>query len=80
MEQAGRIVSEVKPPDLLRAAMMCARDECPPERRMQRCSMQEDYVDGCCLDCWETYLYWVANGRAGDPYHCDRLHEGGMIG
>lgn len=67
-------------PSLLRAAMMCARDECPPERRMQLCSMQEDYVDGCCLNCWDNYLLWVANGRRGDPYRAERVHPGGMIG
>lgn len=80
MEQAGRIAPEAKPPSLLGAALMCARDECPPEADMQLCGMCEDYMDGCCLQCWEAYLYWVANGRRGDPYRSDRLHEGGMVG
>lgn len=54
---------------------MCARDECPPETAMQLCSMAEDYWDGCCLECWTNYLYWVRNDRRGDPYRSERGRE-----
>lgn len=47
---------------------------------MQLCGMQEDDGGESCRECWKAYLYWVANGRRGDPYRLDRLHEGGMIG
>lgn len=59
-------------PDLLQAALMCAHDECPPETAMQLCGMSEDYWDGCCIECWVQYLYWVYNGRLRDPYLRDR--------
>lgn len=64
-----------RPPDLLRAALMCARDECPPETAMQLCGLNEDYWEGCCLECWTNYLYWVRNDRSGDPYHSERWRE-----
>lgn len=81
MEQAGRIAPEAKPPTLLGAALICLSDGCPPEAGMQMCGMIEDDEDGdTCRRCWEAYLYWVANGRRGDPYRSDRLHEGGMVG
>lgn len=68
-------------PSLLRAALICLSDGCPPEAGMQLCLLQEDDEDGAaCRRCWETYLYWVANGRRGDPYRSDRLYEGGMVG
>lgn len=90
MEPTARVAPRAKPgtprtpsaraageaaPDLLRAALMCARDECPPETAMQLCGMAEDYWDGCCLECWTNYLYWVRNDRRGDPYRSERGRE-----
>lgn len=54
---------------------MCARDECPPESEMQLCGLNEDYWEGCCLECWTNYLYWVRNDRSGDPYRTERWRE-----
>lgn len=62
-------------PDLLKAALMCNADQCPPEAAMQLCRMQETYWEGCCRECWENYLYWVKNDRQGDPYRVERLRE-----
>lgn len=64
-----------RPPDLLRAALICLDDGCPPEDCMQLCRLQEDYSDGICSGCWSTYLYWVNDHRRGDPYHDERLRE-----
>lgn len=76
MEPATRVV-----PDLLTAALMCARDECPPEEHMQLCRMQEDDDDGDgCTRCWVLYLFWAANAGGYDGYRRNRLYEGGMIG
>ena len=78
---ADRIGPDAQRPTLLRAALICLSDGCPPEAGMQLCQLQEDDEDGeSCRRCWEAYLFWVANGRRGDPYRSDRLHEGGMVG
>ena len=66
-------------PDLLGCARLILEDACPPERHMQQCCIAEDH-DGDCASCWTRYLEYVASGRKTDPYRCDRLHEGGMIG
>lgn len=71
----ARAGEAARPPDLLRAALMCARDECPPETAMQLCGLNEDYWEGCCLECWTNYLYWVRNDRSGDPYRTERGRE-----
>ena len=78
---ADRISADAQRPTLLRAALICLADGCPPEAGMQLCALIEDDEDGeTCRRCWEAYLFWVANGRRGDPYRSDRLHEGGMVG
>lgn len=45
---------------------------------MQLCGMEEDATEDACRRCWKQYLYYVANGRSLDPYHNERVHEGGM--
>lgn len=67
--------------ELLDCALMILGDQCPPEPQMQLCRMQEDDEDDtACRCCWQQYLFWVVNGRRGDPYRHDRLYEGGMVG
>lgn len=67
--------------DLLRAAMICIEDGCPPDAGMQLCAMQEDDDDGtACGRCWQQYLVWLANGRVRDPYTREKIWEGGMVG
>ena len=65
-------------PNLFECALLLLDDECPPERCMQLCGMEEDATEDACRRCWKQYLYYVANGRSLDPYHNERVHEGGM--
>ena len=78
MPGAAKPGAQAQPPDLLTAALICNADGCPPESCMQVCRLAEDYVDGCCADCWRVYLLWVYNGRPRDPYLLAR--GGGLIG
>lgn len=55
-------------PDLLRAALICAEDGCPPETAMQACQRAEDYTDGICADCWRMYFYWLDGHCRRNPY------------
>lgn len=55
-------------PDLLRAALICAEDGCPPETAMQACQRAEDYTDGICTDCWRMYFYWLEGHCRRNPY------------
>ena len=55
-------------PDLLRAALICAEDGCPPEAAMQACQRAEDYTDGICADCWRMYFYWLEGHCRRNPY------------
>lgn len=57
-------------PDLLRAALICAEDGCPPEAAMQACQRAEDYTDGICADCWRMYFYWLDGHCRRNPYSC----------
>lgn len=78
---ADRIGPDPQRPTLLRAALICLSDGCPPEAGMQLCQLQEDDEDGeCCKRCWERYLLWIDGGRRFDPYRRDRLYPGGLIG
>lgn len=54
-------------PDLLNCALMAINDECPPERGLYLCQL-EDTGECDCRRCWQTYLIYVANGRRYDPY------------
>ena len=54
---------------------MAIRDECPPESNMYLCMLGEDNSHCDCEACWRTYLFYVANGRRGDPYAKYRKDE-----
>ena len=60
---------------LLHCALMAIRDECPPETSMYLCMLGEDNSHCDCEACWRTYLFYVANGRRGDPYAKYRKDE-----
>ena len=55
-------------PDLLRAALICVEDGCPPETAMQACQHAEDFTDGICADCLRAYLYWLDSHCRRNPY------------
>lgn len=61
---------------LLNVALDLLNDGCPDEERMHICKMDcmDEGSDPCHL-CWSNFLYYVANGRAYDPYRCERLQE-----
>ena len=42
--------------------------------------MLEDTGECDCVRCWTNYLFYVANGRRGDPYASARIYDGGTIG
>lgn len=66
-----------KPEDygLLSLALLILRDSCPPDNTKYLCRMGEE-CDTDCQKCWETYLYWAANGYQGDPYKREKAREG----
>lgn len=64
-------------PDIFQCALSILRDECPPERKMYLCNMGED-PECDCKECWTNYLFYVVNGRKGDPYKWDKIKEEGI--
>lgn len=61
-------------PGLLSCALMAINDECPAEQSMYLCRLED--TDECdCRRCWQTYLFYVANGRRSDPYASARRNE-----
>ena len=56
--------------NLFSCARMILRNECPPDRRAYLCMHGEEPEDGC-INCWDNYLFFVANGCKGHPYEYD---------
>lgn len=59
---------------VFQAALDILHDRCPPERSMYQCMKGED-DEPCCEECWERYLFYIANGRRVDPDYWDKVKE-----
>lgn len=46
---------------LFHAAILCIRDNCPPDLSCYMCRKAEDYDENICERCWDDYLFKLVN-------------------
>ena len=51
---------------LLKCALMILNDECPPNQKAYLCAIDDDNGEVRCNECWQNYLFAIANGEDGD--------------
>lgn len=74
MSQLNRKDFEISNYTIFQAALDILYDKCPPERHMYQC-MKSEVEEPCCEECWQRYLFYLANGRKGDPDYWDKVKE-----